>query len=64
MSCCCLAEVIIIRSGTSTAFSMFDSYVERNLPDLITANQTKMSSIHRKMTVVISIPSKVRDSFS
>ena len=36
MSCCCCAEPIIIRYSTSTAFSMFDSYVEPNLSNLIT----------------------------
>ena len=40
MLCYCCAELIIIRSGTSTAFSMFDSSVEYNLLDLIT-NQEK-----------------------
>ena len=50
----CLGKLflVIIRSGTSTAFSTFDSYVERNLPDLVT-NQAKILSIHRKMTVAV-----------
>ena len=54
MSCCCRAEPIIIRYSTSTAFSMFDSYVEPNLSNLVT-NQAKISFIRRKMAVVIKI---------
>ena len=41
------------------AFSKFDSYVERNLPDLI-KNQAKILSIHRKMTVVIEFLQKIQ----
>ena len=52
MSCCCSAELTIIRCGTSTAFSVFDSYVEPNLLNLIT-NQAKISFIRRKWTIVI-----------
>ena len=51
-SCCCRAELIIIRCGTSTAFSVFDSYVEPNLSNVMT-NQAKMSFISRKWTVAI-----------
>ena len=51
-SCCCRTELITIRCGTSMAFSVLDSYVETNLSNLI-ANQTKISFIRRKWTVVI-----------
>ena len=51
-SCCCSAEPIRIRCGTSTALSVFDSYVEPNLSNLIT-NQAKLSFISKKWTVVI-----------
>ena len=51
-SCCCRAKPIIIRCGASTAFFMFDSYVEPNLSNLIT-NRAKISFICGKMTVVI-----------
>ena len=40
MSYRCRAEHIIIRCGTNTAFSVFDSYVEPNLSNLMT-NQAK-----------------------
>ena len=40
-SCCCRAEPIPISCGTRTAFSMFDSYAEPNLSNLIT-NQAKI----------------------
>ena len=48
-SCCCRAKPIIIRCGTSTAFFMFDSYVEPNLSNLIT-NQAKIAFVCGKMT--------------
>ena len=48
-SCCCRAKPIIIRCGTSTAFFMFDSYVEPNLSNLIT-NQAKIAFFCGKMT--------------
>ena len=59
MSCRCRAEHIIIRCGTSTAFSVFDSYVEPNLSNLMT-NQAKMSFICGKWTVLL----KVKYSFA
>ena len=48
-SCCCRAKPIIIRCGISTAFFMFDSYVEPNLSNLIT-NQAKIAFVCEKMT--------------
>ena len=48
-SCCCRAKPNIIRRGTSTAFFMFDSYVEPNLSNLIT-NQAKIAFVGGKMT--------------
>ena len=48
-SCCCRAKPIIIRCFTSTAFFMFDSYVEPNLSNLIT-NQAKIAFVCEKMT--------------
>ena len=47
LPCRCRAEHIVIRCGTSTAFSGFDSYVEPNLSNLMT-NQAKMSFNCRK----------------
>ena len=44
----------MIRCGTSMAFSVFDSYVEPNLSNLIT-NKSKISFIRRKWTVVITV---------
>ena len=48
-SYCCRAKPIIIKCGTSTAFFMFDSYVEPNLSNLIT-NQAKIAFVSGKMT--------------
>ena len=41
MSCYSRAELVVIKCGTSMAFSVFDSYVEPNLSNLMT-NQAKM----------------------
>ena len=52
-SCCCRAKPIIIGCGTSTAFFMFDSNVERNLSNSIT-NQAKIAFVCGKMTEALN----------
>ena len=42
----------MIKCSTSPAFSVFDSYVEPYLSNLITS-QAKISFVHRKKTIVI-----------